>query len=492
PVSLAVRLDAGVPIDTVTSANHRIDVVRDGPMRALITLAAGSVPADRDFVLRWQPVASDMPRVGLFAERRDALAHLLVTLTPPAADSWPETGMPRDLVLVIDKSGSMHGTSIVGAREAALLALQKLTPRDRFNIIVFDDTMARLFGTVQTATRENIAHAEAAIASIEADGGTEMAAALDAALARQAPDGRLRQIVFLTDGAVSNERALTELIETRLGATRLFTVGLGSAPNAFFMRAAAEAGRGSFIYVDRPEELAERMAALHDKLARPALTDIRVTWDIDDAAGVEMYPATVPDLYIGDPVALSVRLDRAPGDALRGSVTVSGVLNGEPWRRTVSLDAVAGADGVAAIWGRAKVAALRGAYPVHEHDWDRMRATVIDTALDYGLVTEFTSLVAIDETEVVRPRGEGIASAEIERNLPAGMDFEKVFGKDAFGPAGMAPVPEMLMQKAAFRSAVGLPSTATPATLMLATGSVLLLGGVLIIVCTRRLPPGWR
>ena len=492
PVSLAVRLDAGVPLAAVTSASHRIDVVRDGERRALVTLAAGAVPADRDFVLDWQPVAGDEPRVGLFAERRDALAHLLVTLTPPAAESWPERTVPRDLVLVIDKSGSMHGPSIEGARVAAQQALTRLTTRDRFNVIVFDDRMARLFDTVQPATPTHIGQAVAAIDAIRADGGTEMAAALDAALARQAPEGRLRQIVFLTDGAVGNDRELTELIGAKLGTSRLFTVGLGSAPNAFFMRAAAEAGRGSFLYIDRPEDIAARMAELHAKLVRPALTDIAVRWDIDDGAGVEMYPATVPDLYIGDPVTLSGRLDRAPGDPLRGSVTITGKLDGKPWRRTVALDGVAAADGVAAIWGRAKVAALRSAYPVREPDWETMRAAVLDTALAYGLVTEFTSLVAIDEQAVARPHGDDIESVEIERNLPAGMDFEKVFGKDAFGPAGLAPVPDALLQDAAFRQSVGLPSTATPAPLLLSTGIVLLLAGLLILAVTRRLPVAWR
>lgn len=492
PVSLAVRIDAGVPLGAVTSVHHPVDTVRDGETRALITLAAGSVPADRDVVLRWQPVSAETPRIGLFAEPRDGNMHLLAALMPPAADGWPENAMPRDLVLVIDKSGSMHGASIEGARAAAALALERLTPRDRFNVITFDNEMARLFDAVRPATDENIGFAKAAIRSIEADGGTEMAGALDAALARQAPAGRLRQVVFLTDGAVSNEYALTELIETKLGATRLFTVGLGSAPNAFFMRAAAEAGRGTFLYIDRAEDLPRKMAALHDKLARPALTDISVRWDIAGGAEVEMYPATVPDLYIGDPVTLAVRIARPAAAPLGGSVTVSGALAGEPWRRTLPLAGAAPAAGVAAIWGREKVAALRAAYPVREPDWEAMRAAVVNTALDYALVTEFTSLVAIDEAEVARPQDEDIESAEIERNLPDGMDFEKIFGKDAFGPAGMAPVPETLLQDAAFRQAIGLPSTATPATMLLAGGAVLLLTGLLVVACTRRQPVAGR
>lgn len=488
PVSLAVRLNAGVPIDTIVSANHRIEVTRDRDTAARVTLASGAVPADRDFVLHWRPVATDVPRVGLFAEQRDAATHLLLTLMPPDAGQWPVSTIPRDLVLVIDKSGSMHGPSIAGAREAARLALRQLTSRDRFNLIVFDSKTARLFETVQPATRPNIEHANAALKSLKADGGTEMAAALDAALARPAPAGRLRQVVFLTDGSVSNERALTELIETRLGSTRLFTVGLGSAPNAFFMRAAAEAGRGAFVYIDRPDALPGKMAALYQKLARPALTDIRVAWDIDDGAAVDMFPATIPDLYIGDPVSLAARFDRAYDDSLHGALTISGQLAGEPWRVTVPFDEVRAAEGVAAIWARARVAALRAAYPLREPDWEAMRLAVVDTALEYRLVTEFTSLVAIDDSEIVRPRDEAAESVEIERNLAAGMNFEKIFGSGAISPTGMTPVPETMLQDAVFRQAVGLPATATPAPMLLASGVILLLGGVLIVVCTRRIP----
>jgi Ca-activated chloride channel family protein len=491
PVSLAVRIDAGVPLAGIASANHEIDIVEEGASAALVTLAAGPVPADRDFVLRWRPVAAAAPQVGLFAERRGAATHLLVSLLPPDAAHWPARPMPRDLVLVIDKSGSMHGASITGARAAVRLALARLQPHDRFNLIVFDDRTARLFDTVVPATRHNLDRAFAVLESLDADGGTEMAGALAAALARQAPEGRLRQVVFLTDGAVSNEASLRDLIETKLGATRLFTVGLGAAPNAHFMRAAAEAGRGSFLFIDRPDEIAATMAALHDKLERPALTDIQVAWDIADGARVTMYPATIPDLYIGDPVTFAARFDRTADMAadapLRGTLTVAGQLGGKPWRTTVPLDAARAADGVAAIWARAKVASLRGDWPVRQPDHAAMRRAVLETALDYGLVTEFTSLVAIDDT-IARPRGETVGIAEIERNLPAGMDFEKIFGAAAFGPAGMAPVPDTLLQDAAFRQAIGLPSTATPATQWLATGAVLLLGGLLLLACTRRLP----
>jgi hypothetical protein len=140
------------------------------------------------------------------------------------------------------------------------------------------------------------------------------------------------------------------------------------------------------------------------------------------------------------------------------------------------------------VWGRAKVAAQRAAYPLREPDFAKMRGQVVETALSYQLVTEFTSLVAVDDSEIARPPEEALETSEIDRNLPAGMSFEKVFGPDAFGPGGMRPVPANLLQDASFRQAVGLPQTATPAGMMALIGALLLAAGLLLIALVYGLP----
>ncbi len=490
PVSLAVSLDAGLPLADISSAHHPVDIARNDEASARISLAEGPVPADRDFVLNWRAAPADAPRIALFAEAQAGSSHLLVTLMPPDAENWKVSGLPRDLVLVIDKSGSMHGPAIGGARAAAAMALRRLTPSDRFNLIAFDSNTRRLFDDVVPATADNVQQAFVALASLEANGGTEMSAALAAALATEAPQGRLRQVVFLTDGAVSNEARLAALIERRLGTTRLFTVGVGSAPNAHFMRRAAEAGRGTFTYIDRAENLVPEMTALHEKLERPALTDIRLRWELPGGGAPEVYPATIPDLYIGDPVSFAARLDdpdgSPDGSGFAGQLTVSGRLGDRAWSSVVPIRGVRSAAGVAGIWGRSKVAELRNAYPVRQPDWEAMRLAVLDTALGYGLVTEFTSLVAIDESEIARPSGERIETAEIARNLPHGMDYEKVFGAEAFGPGGMAPVPKEALQRAAFGRAIALPATATPAPALVIAGALLLIMGAIVLLALRR------
>ena len=488
PVSLQVYLNTAVPLSDISAPNHTIEVLRDETGGVQVTLANGVVPADQDFVLNWTPVAGAQPEIGLFSEARAGAEHLLVSLLPPDTEAWPERTLPRDLVLVLDKSGSMHGPAIARAREAAQLALARLTTRDRFNLIVFDNETKRLFSHVQPATQANIQNGLNALRSLTSGGGTEMHGALTAAFANQAPEGRLRQVVFLTDGSVSNEHALTELIETKLGSTRLFTVGLGSAPNSFFMRRAAEAGRGTFTYIDKPGEVVTKMGALHRKLERPALTDIRLDWHLQAPVAPEVFPPIIPDLYIGDPISFSVRLPDRNGEGVTGALRISGRLNNAEWSRLVPLASIKPVAGVAGVWGRAKVADQRAAYPLREPDFALMRTHVVETALAYQLVTEFTSLVAVDDSEIARPPAEALETSEIDRNLPAGMSFEKVFGAVAFGPGGMSPVPIKLQQDASFRQSVGLPQTATPAGLMALIGALLLAAGLLLISLVYGLP----
>src|SRR6185436_8640870 len=182
----------------------------------------------------------------LLKEQKDDGDYYLALIMPRASESR-EVRLPREAIFVLDNSGSMGGESIRQAKAGLQLALDRLTPFDRFNVIRFDDTMTMLYPLAVQATPSNVAYAKGYVSSLEANGGTVMLPALIAALRDEAPNDRsyLRQVIFLTDGAVGNEAQLFAAIEERLGRTRLFTVGIGSAPNSHFMSGAARAGRGT-------------------------------------------------------------------------------------------------------------------------------------------------------------------------------------------------------------------------------------------------------
>src|SRR5262245_2670065 len=347
PVSIRVELDAGVPLAAVESRYHRVHIDEPSPARREVRLADGAVPANRDFELAWVPLLQDAPQAAWFTEEKDGRHYGLLMVLPSAVTA--SSRLPREVVFVLDTSGSMAGASIRQAKEALLLALERLQPADRFEVIEFNSTAQALFGAPRDATRENVRRAMHWVASLDARGGTEMAQALRLALnGREAEPGRVRQVIFLTDGAVGNEEALFALLRERLGGSRLFTIGIGSAPNSHFMTRAAQLGRGTFTYIGRIEEVGARMGELFAKLEAPVLKGLEVQWP--HGVQVEAWPARLPDLYAGEPVVIAAALDR-----LQGEVRLVGERDGRRWEAELALARNAPAEGMSIVWAREKV-----------------------------------------------------------------------------------------------------------------------------------------
>jgi Ca-activated chloride channel homolog len=426
PVAVTVRLTAGFAVGAVRSATHAIRVTESGPETRTVTLDAGVAPADRDLELTWEPVPDRMPGLGLFRETVAGRTYLLATLNPPAITADAAARPARDVTFVIDNSGSMAGASMRQAKAGLLAGLGRLTPRDRFNVIRFDDTWDALHPEPVPATPEALQGAEGFVAALEARGGTEMLAPLNAALADPHPeDGRVRQIVFLTDGAVGDEERIFAAIQAGLGRSRLFMVGIGSAPNGHLMRHAAEIGRGSFTEVRDLAQVGERTRALYEKLESPAVTDVTATFSMP---GVAVTPGALPDLYRGEPLVFAARL---PG-AAEGTVTVSGRVDGRPWTRTVPLAEAGTGTGISKVWARSRIGETETARITGRLGADAADATILTLALEHGLTTRLTSLVAIDATPRRAP-GTPLVAADLPLNLPAGWDFAAMFGPDPHG-----------------------------------------------------------
>ena len=419
-VRIDVDLEAGFPVEQVQSRYHAAVSERLGESRYRVRLRDEEVPGDRDFELAWKAQPGAMPRSVLFKEERDGATYALLTLFPPSGAGSEESRLAREVVYVIDTSGSMEGASIQQARKALLLAMDRLHAGERFNVIQFNSITDQLFPEARPLTEESRAAARAYVSRLVATGGTEMAAALQAALNGSEDPKLVRQVVFLTDGSVGNEEALFGLIRQRLGDTRLFTVGIGSVPNGHFMTKAAEFGHGTFTYIGKIEEVEEKMSRLFAALESPVLTDVEVRWPV--SAAVEAWPQRVPDLYAGEPVVLSARLTGAAEE-----VVVAGRRGDQPWLSTLPLtDARLGA-GMAVLWAQRKVRALLDSR--HEGAPEEgVRAAVVAVGLEHHLVTPHTSLVAVD-VRPVRPVDAVLDSRAVPTLLPAGWSHEAVFGQ---------------------------------------------------------------
>lgn len=420
-VTFHATLTAGVPLQFVASRYHPISVSQENN-RYTVDLSGPDVPMDHDLEITWRPVPDSTPRAMLFTETIAGEPHVLMMMLPPDDLSIPQEPMPRELVFVIDTSGSMHGTSLDQAKRALIMALEGLRAGDRFNVIQFNSVTSALFDTDAAATAANVAIAKRYVAGLEANGGTEMRPALRQALSAPIAESHLRQVIFITDGSVGNEDELFALIEKELGGARLFTVGIGSAPNSLFMRKAAEAGRGTFTFISALHEVGEKMGRLFRKLEQPQLTDIVIEWPGSVVA--EMYPATVPDLYAGEPVFVRARLSNEAHDS--DLVTVRGNSTAGGWDAELPVEIGEPSPGIAALWARAKIGDLmdserRGA------DQETVRKAVIDTALTHHLVSKYTSLIAVDKTPS-RPQTAKLNSEQVPNLMPYGQSVEAIFG----------------------------------------------------------------
>jgi Ca-activated chloride channel family protein len=504
PVAITVRLQAGFPLGEVKSHHHpvKIETVEDGVR--VIKLADGAVPADRDFELTWTPAENAAPSVGLFRERVGDADYLLAFVTPPVLAA-KEQRQPREIVFVIDNSGSMGGTSIVQAKESLLYALGRLAPTDRFNVIRFDNTMDVLFSDTVPADAEHVAQAKSFVSALDARGGTEMVPPMRAALTdRRGSDAEyLRQVIFLTDGEIGNEQQLFETISAMRGRSRVFMVGIGSAPNSFLMIRAAELGRGTFTHIGSVEQVEERMRLLLAKLESPAVTNLIATFS---AARADATPAMLPDLYRGEPLVLAAKVS-----ALDGTLEVKGMIGNRPWVVTLPLAQAAEGRGLSKVWARRKIADAEVARTLRQITPDEADQRVLTLGLEHHLVTRLTSLIAVDRTPS-RPDGARLTRADVPLNLPAGWEFDKVFGGErglrapaerradvqpvrpvelaAYAKVAVSTAPRSVAAKAIVPSAqngVILPKTATDAELRLWFGLLLCAASLLAIVMWRRI-----
>jgi Ca-activated chloride channel family protein len=419
PVKIEVDLDAGFPVDRIESRYHPVITLARGEQRFRVRLRSPRVPADRDFVLAWCPRDEAIPRSAVFEQDGHGARYVLLTLFPPTGPALERSRLPREIVYVVDTSGSMSGASIEQARRALLLALDRLRPDERFNVIQFNSTTQSVFPSSQPVAPGTLSLARSFVAGLVAQGGTEMRAALEAALVGSDDPRLVRQVVFLTDGSVGNEDDLFGVIRQRLGDTRLFTVGIGSAPNGHFMTKAAEFGHGTFTYIGDVRAVEERIGQLFARLESPVLTGLEVQWP--EGVAVEAWPPRAPDLYLGEPVVLCARLS-GPAEA----VVVTGRRGREEWRESLPLDRRR-AEGIGVLWARRKIDSLldslhEGASP------DHVRAQVVALGLEHHLVTKHTSLVAVDVAPI-RPEDAALERQAIATNLPRGWTYEGVFGQ---------------------------------------------------------------
>lgn len=446
PFEIEIDLDAGAPLSVLESPSHQLRINRTpGSRISTISLAGDREIADRDFILEWEIRTTDQPQASVFHQSFEGRDYLMVLAMPPHEKN-NDIRIPRESIFVIDTSGSMGGASIRQAREALLVALDRLSPGDRFNVISFSNSPRLLFPASVAAGGDRLAEARSWVSRLQAGGGTNILPALDCALDDDEADSpTLRQVVFLTDGSVGNENQLFAFIKNHLGRSRLFTIGIGSAPNSHFMEQAAHFGRGSYTYIGRVDEIAEKMQNLFAKIENPVLGNIQLDFGDREA---EFWPPRIPDLYLGEPVLVTAELDSLPPE-----IVISGDTGAAPWAMHLKTGAESKGSSIHRLWAREKIKSLSGRLLSSPSD-ETLKQEITTLALHHHLISKYTSLVAVDVTPI-RPTGEKLEKAAIPTNLPRGWDYSKVFGR--------------------------MPQSATPSSLLRLLGLLFLAGATLVL-----------
>ncbi len=402
-VNIDVDIDVGVPVDAVESPTHapEIQFHDDGAHISLTDIRPNS-----DFVLRW---AVDPEEPVAMALSQDE--HVMVRFEAPDAPAR-DAVIPRELIWVIDTSGSQQGAPLEMAKAAMQEALAGMNDEDRFSLIQFADSMSRFSPGLVPATLDNVARASEWVESLTAGGGTNMMGGVYGALGLPADAERERYVIFLTDGLIGNERSVLAAIADNLGPARLFTFGLGNGTNRWLLEEMAieGGGRSTFVMLDEsPEETLERFM---EGIAKPVLSDISIDWgdwDVEIA-----HPEYTPDLMAGQPLELVARASSGSGP-----IRVVGRMAGRLFEEVIEVQPVDGT-ALGSLWARAHVASLERQQ--HWGERDEIKAEILSTALDYRLLTRYTSFVAVDR-RIVNPEGDP-RRVDQPAELPEGMNYE--------------------------------------------------------------------
>jgi Ca-activated chloride channel family protein len=420
-ISIEVSLDAGVPVNEIKSISHAVETDRRGSQLAQVRLKDAAVIPNKDFILRYD-VAGRRIEDAVLTHRTDKDGFFTMILQPPDHVAAADV-MPKELVFVLDTSGSMMGFPIEKAKETMKLALDGLYPQDTFNLITFAGDTHILFPRPVPATRENLARAQAFLDARNGEGGTEMMKAIRAALAPSDAQDHVRIVCFMTDGYVGDDREIIAEVQKHSNA-RVFSFGIGSSVNRYLLDKMAEYGRGEVEYVTLSDDGSAAARRFHERVRNPLLTDISVDW-----AGLpvaDVYPKRIPDLFSAKPVVLT---GRYLGHG-RGSIRLKGKMAGRDFEREIAVELPESApqhDVLAKLWARTRIDDLMRPEDKdlqHAPSLDQLRETITQLGLEYRLMTPYTSFVAVEETVVTNsgePRRvdvpvetpDGVASNEV-------------------------------------------------------------------------------
>lgn len=428
-ISITVDLDAAIPISSIESKLHDVDVERPSSSKAMIALKDKNTIPNRDFVLNWT-VRADELTSGYLTYRsaidKDDSGYFTLMILPPKRVTTKNVS-PKEMIFLIDQSGSQSGKPLEKAKETMCYILDHMNPQDTFQVIAFSNDASLLFDKPGPASPEMKAKAHAFISKLDGNGGTWMAPAVENACSIPADAHRLRIVTFMTDGYVGNDFAILGMIRKLRGKSRWFSFGTGNSVNRMLIDGIAREGGGEADYVllnGSGEEVGKKF---YKKIAEPVLTDVKI--DFGNLAVKDVYPSEMSDVWSERPLYFKGRYLK-PGE---GTITLTGFAAGKPYKQTLHVtfpERNPANEVLGSIWARAKVDRLMA------EDWfgaqggsvnKELKEEIIKVALDHHIMTQYTSFVAVEEKSVTK--GGPPTTIPVPVEMPQGVSRKGVFGE---------------------------------------------------------------
>ena len=436
-LTVRVTLDSAVPLKSIYSPTHDVDLRREGDRHAVLSFEERDAPPDRDFVL-FYAVSPDDVGLNVLTHREGGEDGFFLLMLCPKEEFAATEVEQKDIVFVFDTSGSMSGKPIEQAREALIFCLQHLNPADRFNVVSFA-TEARPFveDRLVPATPDKVDEAIGFCGNLKAVGGTNIADALSAALAQLHDSRGPAMIVFLTDGKptvgetdAARIEALVRKLNTGEGErprVRLFAFGVGNEVNVNLLTGLAGDNRGVPAFLRPGEDIEVTLSNFYTKVAYPVLSDLRLR--VDGVRAYQLYPKELPDLFRG--LELTV-LGRYEGGG-EAEITVTGTVGGQErsFGLATGLPVSQTANGfVPRLWAIRRVGYLLEEVK-RSGESGELKDEIVQLALRYGIVTPYTSYLVNEDTEVIAGQ-----PVEMQRGFAAAQRAHDTFDGRTLGGLG--------------------------------------------------------
>jgi len=421
-ISLKLTVDAGVPIQNFSCPSHDIDQQVKGESQVVVQIKKGDQIPNKDFIFRYD-VAGKRPEYALLTHAKGPNDGYFVLMIQPQASFKISEITPKEMIFVVDCSGSMSGFPIEKAKEAMKLSIENMNPDDYFNIIKFSEAASGFAPLPVPNTPDNVKKALKYIDDMYGSGGTMMIEGIKYSLDGLRDSKRRRVVLFMTDGYIGNEREILAAIEDKLGNARLFSFGVGSSVNRYLLEKMAQVGRGQVTYCRHDEDPQPKIELFYERIAKPYLMDIEIDWNGLEV--IEVLPQRIPDLFSAQPVIIHGRYTQ-PGSAV---IKIKGKVRGKPVIQKIAVvfpKEKSEHDVIATLWARTKIEYLSD--EMHHGEKPEIVDQITQIALKYKLMSKYTSFVAVSE-EVRNVDGK-LETVQVPVPIPEGVSYEGVFGEE--------------------------------------------------------------